>query len=362
MRKRDEEQVLDSLLNDVRDDTRLTRVDVQSGDMGKAFADALAQAEDISSRFTDRKMKVGDTRVELTDKGVPFLHDRRRDEALWFSPWAFAQFGDKLGMGATQYMKKCLKEGQPDLVPLNMNRWIEKNQEKELLVRLYDDDLMKGILSNKYAPLNHNEVLNGLGHVLSGGQYALESYVVTPDNMQLRLVDPEKVIVQRENQNGSDRSTAGMLIRNGMTGMSSVSIEFLIFTFVCTNGMVVGFDKGMVYNRKHYAIGREQFIQEVVKTFGGFPEYVVAARENIEKARQTRLDIEQRVELFELIKKELRCGNEMLDKIKATMENSWGRTAWGLPGAITEVAQELPSERQYEFERFAGTLMQRLVA
>jgi len=52
MRKRDEEQVLDSLLNDVRDDTRLTRVDVQSGDMGKAFADALAQAEDISSRFT----------------------------------------------------------------------------------------------------------------------------------------------------------------------------------------------------------------------------------------------------------------------------------------------------------------------
>ena len=93
MRKRDEEQILDSLLNDVRDDTRLTRVDVQSGDMGKAFADALAQAEDISSRFTDRKMKVGDTRVELTDKGVPFLHDRRRDEALWFSPWAFAQFG-----------------------------------------------------------------------------------------------------------------------------------------------------------------------------------------------------------------------------------------------------------------------------
>ena len=53
-----------------------------------------------------------------------------------------------------------------------MNRWIEKNQEKELLVRLYDGDLMKGI-ENKYAPLNHNEVLNGLGHVLSGGQYAL---------------------------------------------------------------------------------------------------------------------------------------------------------------------------------------------
>ena len=41
---------------------------------------------------------------------------------------------------------------------------------------------------------------------------------MTPDNMQLRLVDPEKVVVQRENQNGSDRSTAGMLIRNGMTG------------------------------------------------------------------------------------------------------------------------------------------------
>ena len=62
-----------------------------------------------------------------------------------------------------------------------------------------------------------------------------------------------------------------------------------------------------------------------------------------------------------MIKKELRCGNEMLDKIKATMENSWDRTP-GITGSDTEVAQEPPSERQYEFERFAGTLMQRLVA
>ena len=133
--------------------------------------------------------------------------------------------------------------------------------------------------------------------MLSGVQYALESYLVTPDNMQLRLVDPEKVIVQRENQNGSDRSTAGMLIRNGMTGMSSVSIEFLIFTLVCTNGMVVAFDKGMVYNRKHYAIGREQFIQEVVKTFG-VPGTWWPRGEHRE-GETDRLDIEQRVELFE---------------------------------------------------------------
>jgi len=362
MEKRDDRQMLETLLNDVRDDRRLTRVGIDAGSWNRVFGDVMRQVEDISSRYSDRRVKAGDVRVELTDNGVPFLYDKKRDEQLWFSPWAFAQMCDKLGMGATQYMKKCLKEGQNDLVPLNMNRWIERNRDKDLLMRLYDGDLVKGILSGRYSMFNHDEVLGSLQQALGSGRYVLESYAITPDNMQLRLVDPEKIIVQRENQQGTDRSSIGMIVRNGMTGMSSISIEFMIFTFICTNGLIIGADKGLVYQRKHYMIGREQFIEEVTKTFERFPEYVTAAKEDVEKARQVRLDIERRVELFELIKKELRCGNEMMDKIKATMENKWDRTAWGLSGAITEVAQELPSERQYEFEKFAGDLMERLIA
>ena len=355
-------QMMNVLLNDVEDEVNLTRVGLETGSLGSTFLDALAQAEDISSRFENRKIKIGNTVVDLDEHGTPILIDKEKDQALWFSPWAFAQLGDKLGMGATQYMKKCLLQGHNDLVPTNMNRWIDRNAEKELLVRIYDGNLMKGILSTRYATLNHDDVLYSMQEVLGSGQYALESYSITPDNMQLRLVDPEKVIVQRQTPRGTDRSTAGMVVRNGMTGMSSVSVEFLVYTFFCTNGLVVADDRGMVYQRKHYAIDKDRFVAEVSETFEGFPDYVIAARDHIEIARNTRLDLEKRIELFELVKKDLRCGDQMLEEIKDTMEKNWDRTAWGLSGAITEVAQKMSSERQYEFERYAGALMHKLAA
>ena len=363
-RETDGQEMMDMLLGEKEEEEVLQRFQLDSGRSEEMiFNQAIEKVERISSRFKEVRVKTQDLRVKLDGFGVPVIECAVTDEEYYFSPWAFTQMADKIGMGAAQYLKKCLKQKENDLVPLNMNRWIGKNGDKDLLLRIYDNNQVKGVLSSRYAIFNHDDVLNSMKDVLYDGQnrgYQLESFSATPDNMQLRLVDPEQVIIQRERPGGTDRSTAGMIVKNGQTGMSSISIEFMVFTFACTNGLIVADDHGVAYRRKHYAVGRERFIEEVIQTFGRFPDYVEAAREDIERARSTRLDIEKRVELFDLIKKELRCGNEMVDKIKNIMDSRWDRTAWGLPGAITEVAQELSSERQYQFENFAGNLMQRL--
>lgn len=341
---------------------RFVRPDLAQTDTTKAFREAMQKAEEIESKFSEFNVRAEDLAVGLSDDGVPFL-SVRNEHQLWFSPWAFSQMTDRIGMGATQYMKKCLRQEEYDLVPLNMNRWLNRNPDKPLFLRVYEGNKLKAVLSDRYSVLNHSDVLRGLEKTVSiGGQFQLQSYSVTPDNMQIRVVDPGEIIVDRASPYDGDGSTAGMVIRNGLTGMSSVSIEFMLYTLVCTNGLIVVGDRGSAYSRKHYAVGREKFIEEIAATFNEFPEYATAARGGVERARQARLDIEKRVEIFDLIKKELSCGEEMVEKIKDVMDNSWERTAWGLSGAITEVAQELSVERQYVYERFAGSLMNRLAA
>lgn len=45
------------------------------------------------------------------------------------------------------------------------------------------------------------------------------------------------------------------------------------------------------------------------------------------------------------------------DNIKDVMNRDWDQSIWGLSGAITQVAQEYNAQRQYDFERFAGRLI-----
>lgn len=352
---------LDLLLGDMVEDDNAVRVKIDRDVTRKSVLDIQEKAEDIASRFTDKFVSLGDIRIELSSDGVPYVSGLTEDQ-VWFSPWAFSQISEKIGMGAASYMKKCLREGQNELVPLNMNRWISANRDKEVFVRLYDDNVLKSVLSNKYVTFDHNDLLDKMFEVVGTEQYLLESYVVTPDLMNVRLVDPEKLVTQREGTSGTDTSSVGMILKNGMTGMSSISVEFMIYTFACTNGLIISSDRGKMFSRKHFGIGRQDFENKIGQVLEMFPDYIASAKTGIEQARNTRIDLEQRLELYDLMKKELSCGDKMVESIKLVMDQSWDRTAWGIAGAITEVAQTLKSERQYEFERFAGVLMQRLAA
>lgn len=322
-------------------------------------------AWDLQSSIEDRYIPASSLAVDMrydieSDKGVyPVLLVNGR--AYRFTNTAFSQLCEKSGMGVTSYMKKCIGSGLPQLVPQNINAWLDSQNGSDLLVRFCGDHVI-AFLSSKYGVFDHGDALECLNRALGNGdKYQIEAHSLTIDNMSVRLVDTEKVLIQ-DRSDGRDKSTAGLIFRNGQTGQSLASIEFMIFTFACTNGLIVAQDRGIVYKRRHISIDKADFTSQITATLEQFPDYVAEARKDMERARQSRIDIDQRVKLRPQIQKSLGVGDETMAEIFDVMDTRWDANAWGLAGAITEVAQKFSAERQYQFEKYAGELLQKLVA
>lgn len=323
------------------------------------FDETMAMQDNIIDAYIPaNKLYVGIATDAMGEIGVPALYVENR--AYKFTNTAFSQICEKSGMGVTAYMKKCLANGLAPLVPMNINTWLQSQGDRMLLVRFYEDKVI-AFLSSKYGIFDHGDAITALYGALDSDRYQIESHSIGLDNMYIRLIDTEQIILPDASL-GRDKSTVGLIFRNGQTGKSLASIEFLVYTFACTNGLVVAQDRGMVYKKRHISIDRTDFTQQIAATLEQFPEYAAAAKINLEKARQARLSMDLQIKLRQQIRKDLAIGEGTVDEIFDMMHGQWDSNAWGMAGAITEVAQKFTAERQYQFERYAGELMNRLIA
>ena len=117
-----------------------------------------------------------------------------------------------------------------------------------------------------------------------------------------------------------------------------------------------------MYKRRHISIDREDFTEQITATLEQFPDYVEMARKDIEQARQVRISVEMRENLRKQIQKGLSVGEDTVNEIFEVMDTQWDANAWGIAGAITEVAQKFSADRQYQFEKYAGELVKSLAA
>lgn len=324
-------------------------------------------AHEMQARIIDRMVPAKDLKVVesanfMIEPDVFLLYEGQKYK---FTNRAFAQLCEKSGMGVTSYMKKCLGKSLGWLVPENINAWLASGAEKQLLVRFLDGYVI-AFLSDKYGVFDHGDAIDciseALGQVDGSERYAFEAGYVGVDNMSIRMVDTDKILLS-DGSNGRDTSTAGIIFRNGQTGASAFSIEYLIYTFACTNGLIIASDRGMVFRRKHAGNVAEQFAAQVASAVALFPSYVEQARKDIEAARQIKIMTGRgENKLITQLTLGLSISPGAAEDIVALMHERWDTNMWGFAGAITEAAQSYSAERQYQFEKYAGELLHSAVA
>ncbi len=311
------------------------RVALDEAPVGIAGTDLYREAQEMQRGIVDTYVPASELNVGLAYDGianklVPTLMVKGAAEYL-FTGTAFSQICEKSGMGVTSYMKKCLSNGLGDLVPQNLNEWLRTQEDRPLLVRTHGNSAI-AVLSDKYGVFDHGDALECFSTALDGQrEYKLEAHSLSLDNMSVRLVDPEQVLLHDKSL-GRDSTTAGILFRNGQTGQSYASLEFLLFTFACTNGLIVSQDRGIVYKRRHISIDRRDFTEQLVAALEQFPAYVEAARMDIERARNVRVDTVRREALRAQMRAGLGVGEETVTSIFEMMDNRWDANAWGLAG------------------------------
>lgn len=350
---------LEVLLGGNVEDKGFRRVSIDSATHQlEALDNLMADATEVE--LEDELVKVRDCWVDI-DGSIPMLHYYSYDgeKELLFSPWALTQFCNKLGMNASGYMFKCLRNEMGWLVPTNINEWIKKApQDKELFFRRHGNTL-RAVVSDRYGVFNHTDVVECLQDLIRENDLRIDSVGMTPDNLNLRVISPSKIIVP--GGGGNDGSSVGIAINNGQTGQVILGLEFMTYTFICSNGLFIGTDRSLMFRRKHFSISREEFRKDFLTAIEKFPDYIAAQSGVIEKARQTRLDRVFKTvdDQNDFLQKTLNISEDSVEDLNDILHHDWDYTLWGLSGAVTQYAQLANnSSRQTQLERIAGKIIE----
>lgn len=147
-------------------------------------------------------------------------------------PRALDQLAAKLRVPAS-YLSRC----PTDLAATNVNRWLE-GSDAELLVR-FDGDTVRALLSTRYRPVSHLEVVRGLMQSVPEDtpvRYELQAnlfmaQVLTPGHMSLGL-------------------HGGINVLNSETGHAAVQLSAMVFRTICLNGLILG-GQDVTLRRRH---------------------------------------------------------------------------------------------------------------
>ena len=204
---------------------------------GTEIKTVLKHINEDSKNKNDYLFDLKDMEV-VTDSvtNYPHLKANHMDKYFHMTDRAINQLCGKLKIGR-QYIQKCMPESV-DLVAHNLNFWINRRDNRELMVRTYDhghDNVdVRAILTNRYKRIDCDVVANHCLDKLMDLDVKFKYSYYDGDRMNITAVTPK---VQGEVVKG-DVVQGGITITNSEVGNGSLMIKPFIYRLVCTNGMV----------------------------------------------------------------------------------------------------------------------------
>jgi len=240
------------------------------------------------------------------------------------------------------------------------------------LVRTLDGSA-RAFLSERYRPLDHDEILERVLPAL--GEFDLDwsesSLEVTDQRLYMKLVNPR---VQAD-INVGDTVQAGVLVTNSEIGMGSFSVTPLVFRLVCRNGMI-----RQDFARRKYHTGAR---------LGGDGEIYEYYRDDTVRARNEATVLEMRdlirgalsdavfdkivdnlreatviriagdpIKAVEQVQSRFSLTNDEKGSVLRALVEGGDLSVWGLANAVTRVAQDAPTyDRSTDLETIGGQLL-----
>ena len=178
------------------------------------------------------------TALRLEDDGKTFVLDHigpKDSEMLGTTDLFHRQIGAALGIPAKYY--DAMRAQKPELLAHNVNAWLG-DRDQSYMVRSMDygfGRVARALLSDRYRRIDNLEIASAV-LPLFAGQEGMEvmSCEVTENRLYLKVVNH-----RLEMACVGDRVQAGVLISNSEVGLGAVSVQPLVYTLACLNGMVV---------------------------------------------------------------------------------------------------------------------------
>lgn len=141
------------------------------------------------------------------------------------------QIASALNIPAKYY--DLMQTAKPDLLADNVNAWFA-DKDQSYMVRALGDTA-RALLSERYRRIDNLEVAEAVLPLFAGMQgIEVMSAEVTESRLYLKIVNH-----RLEMACVGDTVQAGVMISNSEVGLGAVSVQPLVYTLACTNGMIV---------------------------------------------------------------------------------------------------------------------------
>ncbi len=276
--------------------------------------------------------------------------------------------------GVPQAYYRRMREHAPLLLEANVNAWLQRSASRHL-VRTIDDPerpVVRAVVSDRYRALDHRQLLEAVLPTLHQRGVSLISSELSETRLHLKAVNER---LQGEVRLG-ETVMAGVCISNSEVGLGALTIQPLIYTLRCTNGMILedaslrrhhlgrrmqagctiehllSDETRLADDRAFFLTVRDLTRASLVEAL--FQRHLDAARRA--GARAIPPGREEAVVDMTVRRHHLTSGEG--GAILAHLRSGRDLTAWGLCSAITRTAQDAADyERSTELERLGGQLL-----
>ena len=324
----------------------------------------IDKAEEMQSLCSDYNITgANNSNVRINDYGnVTYIDDNGEIRDVTISRFALGQLCSKIGVPA-QYLEKCIKTGRLELAQDNVSSWLG-DYNGNLFIREYDNSI-RGVLSQKFATCDTPEILGVIQDTFPTKDFTVRGHFLSPERFHLRITDRDNLPIPDEYLFG------GFSIDSSDVGRSTLSVNYLLYKQVCSNGLCLPKGRGEIFQQKHIGITAEAFREGLKQNIELVPNITAELLKDIERSRNSGVairDFDNNKDIEDIIKRlrtTMRMSEEQAKKVIDLFEYRLHKAGdfryennnWGLTNAITEVARDTSLERRIELERFAGNLL-----
>ena len=318
--------------------------------------------------------------IRLHNGRVWFPEAAQSDFAASLRPtaWAASQFCQRLGIPAA-YFRKC----PPKLQDLQFNHWIRQAERQSAdddyppfpdrtddeappetdpdspvpsetwLLRMKGDAL-RGVLSSKYARLDHDLLLDTLVPLVPPG-FAVDWFSLDDNGLHLRLVDP----MRPQAVLPGDDLLCGIHVANSEVGKRAVTVDALVYRLVCQNGLIKLVKGKSLMHRRHVYFSAPAF-QEALEA--AVLSALAEASCFLEQIRRAALTpVPDVAAVLALLGRQEALSQSFLEAAERSLRSEPSdqqETVWGLANGLTQAGQALSPDERYRVETLAGRLIE----
>jgi hypothetical protein len=278
---------------------------------------------------------------------VPFQtpDHEKQIPALYLKDHAHGQLLSRL-----DFAKKTYERLPSRLNTLNVNWLIQNFYNRDILLRVQDDDQVRALMSADFEPFDNLELLTLIEPFCKdaevrwyhGDDLTLHVSVTWPNTEEVLKVGD---VVQR-----------GIHISNSEVGLRSVTVAGYVYRLLCSNAAIGGGEGGGIRRFRHVGDSdklRDQVSAAVEETFLESTKMLAQFKASLEKA------VDDPYNYLERIAKD-RTNEMTQDQFKAAMDAFMlepDPTLFGVTNAITRAAHVYEGEDKYHMERLGAKVL-----